>query len=197
MADQPVHRAKRQGNPPSAGGVKDASRIAPLIIQKYATGMLVADLAKELRLKKYAVTTILIRNNIPIRKGFAAIKATRSISGEDHPSFKHGRSFCREYRTDYQRQHRRDNPDAYRDIDSRRRDHINHMPKWADKGKIREIYRVAREAGLTVDHIIPLQGEHICGLHVESNLQLLTASENSAKGTKCDWLFDPLVRDPI
>ncbi len=38
--------------------------------------------------------------------------------------------------------------------------------------------------GMTVDHIIPLQGKTISGLHKVENLQYLTLSENSSKTNK-------------
>lgn len=63
---------------------------------------------------------------------------------------------------------------------------------WADKAKIDEIYeecrRVTRETGVQhhVDHIIPLQGRLVCGLHVENNLRIITASENCSKHNKLD-----------
>jgi len=54
-------------------------------------------------------------------------------------------------------------------------------PKWADLNAIKAIYLEASRLGMEVDHIIPLQGETVCGLHVSNNLQLLTKSENSRK----------------
>lgn len=53
-------------------------------------------------------------------------------------------------------------------------------PKWANRAKIREIY-VNRPDGHHVDHIIPLRGKLVSGLHVESNLQYLPIAENMKK----------------
>ena len=54
-------------------------------------------------------------------------------------------------------------------------------PAWADKGAIKTFYDECPD-GYQVDHVIPLRGNNISGLHVENNLQYLTLSENSRKG---------------
>jgi len=56
-------------------------------------------------------------------------------------------------------------------------------PSWANLTKIEEIYLNCPE-GFHVDHIIPLNGVNICGLHVENNLQYLSAKDNCSKGNK-------------
>lgn len=61
-------------------------------------------------------------------------------------------------------------------------------PAWANQERIRQIYEMAQDWGKRfnmdyhVDHIEPLRGDDICGLHVENNLQLLAAPLNISKG---------------
>jgi len=65
---------------------------------------------------------------------------------------------------------------------------INATPSWADFDVINSIYQAAidlsKETGgaYHVDHIVPLQSEFVCGLHVQDNLQIIGASENMSKG---------------
>jgi excisionase family DNA binding protein len=63
-------------------------------------------------------------------------------------------------------------------------------PKWADRKAIARIYLECRQKSrLTgtpyhVDHIIPLQGRNVCGLHVETNLRISQKVENMRKSNK-------------
>ena len=56
-------------------------------------------------------------------------------------------------------------------------------PSWANLNKIKEIYSSCPD-GFHVDHIVPLRGTNVCGLHVEYNLQHLYAEDNLIKGNK-------------
>ena len=58
---------------------------------------------------------------------------------------------------------------------------LNRTPSWADMNAINFFYECCPK-GCHVDHIVPLQGKYISGLHVAENLQWLPASENCSKG---------------
>lgn len=77
----------------------------------------------------------------------------------------------------------------------RRSIRISASPSWLtpeDKEVIASLYseaqRLTESTGEPwhVDHIVPLQGKTVCGLHVPWNLQVITATENLAKNNRFD-----------
>jgi hypothetical protein len=66
----------------------------------------------------------------------------------------------------------------------RRATKLRAMPKWADIAAIKAIYAQCPK-GYHVDHIYPLKGKNVCGLHVAENLQILPAQDNLRKSNKC------------
>lgn len=64
---------------------------------------------------------------------------------------------------------------------------IQRSPGWADYNRIRIVYECAaqmsRETGVPmhVDHVIPLQGKRVSGLHVHDNLRIIPARDNARK----------------
>lgn len=59
-------------------------------------------------------------------------------------------------------------------------------PSWykTEVKKIIDIYKLASESGMHVDHIVPINSDIVCGLHCLSNLQVLDPSENISKGNR-------------
>ena len=60
---------------------------------------------------------------------------------------------------------------------------IQATPLWSNIEKIKQFYLNCPK-GHVIDHIIPLNGVGVCGLHIPYNLQYLTPKENSSKGNR-------------
>jgi 5-methylcytosine-specific restriction endonuclease McrA len=100
----------------------------------------------------------------------------------------------KEAKQTYRNKHKAANPDLYRElVNVRRRRFRDATPKWLtaeQKLEIRFHYRMAialsraTKIPHAVDHIIPLQGEDVCGLHVPWNLRVITQDENLKKSNK-------------
>ena len=87
--------------------------------------------------------------------------------------------------------HRAGNPEKYTAYAAKRRAaKLQRTPPWLTQehhdqilSKYEERGRLTQETGIEhhVDHIVPLQGDTVSGLHVPWNLQVITATENQQK----------------
>lgn len=123
-------------------------------------------------------------------------------------------TMCKECHADYGRQWRKNNPDKAATLSKRSRDtnyekclertkawrkanlkydahraklyrmrKAQQVPPWAHIEAIKHIYLTCPD-GYHVDHVVPLKGKLVSGLHVETNLQHLPARENMQKRNK-------------
>jgi hypothetical protein len=82
----------------------------------------------------------------------------------------------------------------------RRQREARATPAWADLNEIRAKYREAKRLSkltgelYVVDHIVPLDGKLVCGLHVHWNMRVVHWLENSKKSwhTWPDMPFEQL-----
>jgi hypothetical protein len=64
------------------------------------------------------------------------------------------------------------------------------LPIWSDRGACNVFYAIAARATkctgirFSVDHILPLRGKHVSGLHVPENLRVMPLAANIAKGNR-------------
>jgi hypothetical protein len=97
----------------------------------------------------------------------------------------------RQKKADSQRQWLNKNAEIHTAKEAKRRAiKLNATPMWADLNAIKTEYQLAKwcsdVTGMSyhVDHIIPLNGKGVCGLHVHWNLQVLPAELNLLKGNR-------------
>lgn len=87
-------------------------------------------------------------------------------------------------------QWKRDNPERRRETNRRNTQEYRGAlrratPPWVNQRALSAIYE-ACPRGMSVDHIIPLRGKTVCGLHVPWNLKYLPGPENGAKANRFD-----------
>ena len=89
------------------------------------------------------------------------------------------------------RKWRKENPGAVNAHSAKRRaSQLQQTPSWSETKEIAELYSWAahlqKVTGIQmhVDHVVPLQGKHVSGLHCVDNLKVITAKENLTKGNK-------------
>lgn len=58
------------------------------------------------------------------------------------------------------------------------------IPPWADLTAIEKLYVEGAKRKMHVDHVYPLRGDKVCGLHVAGNLALLSPEDNLRKGNR-------------
>jgi hypothetical protein len=101
--------------------------------------------------------------------------------------------YTEEYRKKYKAYYEENKLAFLARANKRRAAKLQALPKWLTPEQleqIKELYTCAQMFKLYtgeeyhVDHIVPLQGENVCGLHVPWNLQVIPAKENQVKYNK-------------
>jgi len=98
-----------------------------------------------------------------------------------------------EYQKEFYKKHYENNKGYYRNKCAIRERNLQQAtPKWANRFFMAEAYELAQlRTKITgihweVDHIIPVKSKHVCGLHVEHNLQVVPANWNKTKSNSWD-----------
>lgn len=147
------------------------------------------------------------------QKNVDRIKARRKIYNEQHKKERatHNRKNYLntiEYRRIHQRNYRKQNSEKVKAQDKKWRQNnpgkcrmwrakrravlLQRTPKWLTKVQLKQIenFYINCPKGMVVDHIYPLQGKYVSGLHHPDNLQYLTLTENSIKQNRYPEIDD-------
>lgn len=118
------------------------------------------------------------------KKEAVSLEKVKELQLKGHDNYVRCYAVNKDYMLAVNAEWRRNNPAKIRGNTARHRaSKLRATPAWADLSKITEIYTGCPE-GMEVDHIIPLQGKDVCGLHVHYNLQYLSPSANRSKGNR-------------
>lgn len=97
----------------------------------------------------------------------------------------------RERTKEYAKEYQKNNKSKVAARASKRRAlKLSATPFWADLERIAEVFkeceRISKETGIKhhVDHIVPLKHSRVCGLHIHTNLQILSAKDNQTKSNR-------------
>ena len=129
------------------------------------------------------------RNPDFYKRLYAASEGERARSRAKRKSAEQSRRDTAKWRE----RHPARNAEVIRDSNAVRRACV---PPWADREAIKAIYqecrRITRETGIEhhVDHIIPVRGRRVCGLHVPENLRIITARENLRKSNRLPEMLE-------
>jgi 5-methylcytosine-specific restriction endonuclease McrA len=157
---------------------------------------------------RYCIGDVCARGHAPLRQRISGGQYT-CIGCMKEDKKKYESEETKERYLERVRVDRAENPEKYRDMEQkyrqanrarmkakklRQRDELRSAtPRWLSDEQweaMNAIYkqrdRITEDTGVAhhVDHIIPLRGENVCGLHVPWNLQVLPANDNLKKSNK-------------
>lgn len=130
-----------------------------------------------------------------INKECVNCRAEKTQSYKESGYFKNYRIENKEKEQQYRKKYKTENKNKTNANTAKRRSlKAQRTPKWCDENKVKYFYTLAQyfefiTLGIKyhVDHIIPLNGDTVCGLHVDNNLQILRADQNLTKNNKWCW----------